>query len=126
MTCDQCGASLQIGQFPFCPHEPYGGTAIGDEYVGGFVQENFGHEPETFYSKQAMLKRADALGLRLRDQWAGPGDRYLSNWASVSAKTLTDARVLLERVGKASTTADDLRATLDTATFTVRDLGARE
>ena len=119
--CDVCKQEIALGQFPFCPHGAYGGTAIGDEYVGGFVQENFGHEPETFYSKKAMLKRADELGLRLRDQWAGPEDRYLSNWASVSAKTLEDASALLERVGKASTTADDLRATLDTATFTVRE-----
>lgn len=120
--CEKCGMTLHISDFPFCPHGPYGGTAVGDDLPGGFVQEHFGHQPETFYSKQAMLQRADELNLRPRDQWAGPGDRYLSNWASVSAKTLSDAKALLERVGQSSTTADDLRATLDTATFTVRRL----
>jgi hypothetical protein len=98
--CEKCGATLHVGDFPFCPHGPYRGNAIGDELVGGFVQEHFGDTPEVFYSKKAMLQRADELGLRPRDQWAGSGDRYLSNWAAVSPKTLEDARVLLERVGR--------------------------
>jgi hypothetical protein len=54
-------------------------AVIGDDIPGGFVQENFGHAPETFYSKQAMAKRAKALGLmpfvRHRD-----GDTHTSRW----------------------------------------------
>ena len=118
MTCDKCGVELQIGCFPFCPHEPAHLSAIGDDIPGGFWQENFSNTPEVFYSKKAMLQRADELNLRLRDQWAGPGDRHLSNWASVSAKTLADAKILLERVGAAETP----RATLETLHFTVRDV----
>ena len=38
-------------------------AVIGDEIVGGFVQENFGDQPETFYSKRAMALRAKELGL---------------------------------------------------------------
>ena len=118
MTCPECGVTLQISDFPFCPHGRYGGTAVGDEYVGGFVQENFSNTPEVFYSKKAMLQRADELTLRTRDQWAGPGDRYLSNWSAVSEKTLRDAKILLERVG----TAEKPRATLETLQFTVREV----
>jgi hypothetical protein len=29
--CDKCGASIQVGQWPFCPHEAYGGGIVGDE-----------------------------------------------------------------------------------------------
>jgi hypothetical protein len=117
MICEQCGRELQIGCFPFCPHEHASLSAVGDDIPGGFVQEHFGNQPETFYSKKAMLQRADELNLRPRDQWAGPGDRYLSNWSAVSPKTLADAKALLERV--ASAPAEKPRATLDTATFTV-------
>lgn len=119
MICEHCNAIVQIGDFPFCPHEPAHLSAIGDDIPGGFVQTNFGHEPETFYSKKAMLKRADELNLRPRDQWAGPMDKHLSNWASVSAKTLTDAKALLERVAKSSVTAEAMSATLETLTMSV-------
>jgi hypothetical protein len=38
-------------------------NVIGDEIVGGFVQEHFGVQPETFYSKSEMARRAKELGL---------------------------------------------------------------
>lgn len=34
-----------------------------DTIIGGFVQENFGVAPETFYSKKDMARRAKELGL---------------------------------------------------------------
>lgn len=34
-----------------------------DTIIGGFVQENFGVKPETFYSKRDMARRAKELGL---------------------------------------------------------------
>lgn len=34
-----------------------------DTIIGGFVQENFGVQPETFYSKKDMARRAKELGL---------------------------------------------------------------
>lgn len=118
-TCEQCGVEYGIGQWYRCPHEFTGLAAIGDDIPGGQVIENLGDEPMTFYSRHAIREEADRRGLRLRDQWAGPGDRYLSNWAAVSPKTLEDARVLLERVGKA---ADQPRATLETLQLTVRNV----
>jgi len=119
MTCDRCQQPLNVGDFPFCPHGPTNVLTVGDDIPGGFVQENFSHDPETFYSKKAMLRRADELGLRPRDQWAGPGDRYLSNWAAVSPKTLEDAKAMLERVGKSTVESEPV---CETATFTVRRL----
>lgn len=119
--CEKCGAELRISEYPFCPHGFGSGLAVGDDIPGGQVIENLDHEPVTVYSHSQLRAEADKRGLRLRDQWAGPGDRYLSNWSAVSARTLHDAKVLLERVGQASTTAEQCRATLDTATFTVTE-----
>ena len=118
MTCEKCGVDV-TGRWPFCPHPAKKAAShgvVGDDIPGGFVQENFGTTPEVFYSKKAMLARADELNLRQKDQWAGPGDRYLSNWASISPKTLEDARILLERVGQATGTK---KATVN-ADFTIR------
>jgi len=115
MNCESCGQSLVVGDFPFCPHGTAHLSTVGDDIPGGFVQENFGNQPEVFYSKKAMLRRADELNLRQKDQWAGPGDRYLSNWSAISPKTLEDARILLERVGQASGTK---KATVN-ADFTI-------
>lgn len=67
MTCPDCGKEIVIGSWPFCRdgHEPAAKlfNVIGDEIVGGFVQENFGDQPETFYSKSEMRRRAKELGL---------------------------------------------------------------
>jgi hypothetical protein len=116
-VCERCGSTYGIGDWYDCPHGRYGGTAIPDDYPGGLTIENMGNEPVTVYSKSELLREADKRNLRLRDQWAGPGDRYLSNWAAISPKTLDDAKALLERVG---TAAGKSRATLETAEFTVR------
>ena len=72
-TCDKCGEALEVGMFPFCPHGYPGHAfaAIGEEIVGGFVQENFGPTPETFYSKHAMALRAKELGLEPRVRHMG-------------------------------------------------------
>lgn len=91
LTCERCGADgrrlIINGRDLVCPTcrdaavgETRPATAvIGDEIPGGFVQENFGNTPEVFYSKQAMAKRAKALGLvpfvRHTDQ-----DRHTSRW----------------------------------------------
>lgn len=77
MTCEQCQQpTLRLiicDTQLLCPtcreiargEAPRHATAvIGDDIPGGFVQEHFGHTPETFYSKKAMLKRATELGLQ--------------------------------------------------------------
>lgn len=69
MQCEVCGLPLEIGEFPCIktirPHARAERlfNVIGDEIPGGFVQENFGVQPETFYSKRAMALRAKELGL---------------------------------------------------------------
>lgn len=96
-VCDRCGKVLIVGQFPFCrgdgDHQIRANGVVADSIPGGFVQENFGHQPETFYSWSAMRKRADQLGLQ-------PFVRKLekvNEGAMIDAKTLDDKRVLLSR-----------------------------
>jgi hypothetical protein len=110
MTCDKCGAIVQIGQFPFCPHEVAHVAAHGDDIPGGQVIETICHEPLTFYSKKAIVAAADAHGLR-------PTDRFPSWRGVIDAKTLDNARVLLSRGSK---TVDEMRC--ETASFTVREI----
>ena len=49
-------------------------AVIGDEIPGGFVQEHFGHEPEMFYSKKEMARRAKELGLEPMVRHVGTQD----------------------------------------------------
>ena len=61
-TCEKCGAVLQIGDFPFCPHGRYTGTAIGDDIPGGvMVEHGLCHadgSPRRFDSKSEMARAA--------------------------------------------------------------------
>jgi hypothetical protein len=83
VICDKCGWELRVGDWPFCgtgrDHQPGNWSAIGDEIPGGFVQENFGHAPETFYSKKAMALRAKKLGLVPMVRHVD-GDKHVSRW----------------------------------------------
>ena len=97
MICDLCGATLQIGDFPFCPH---GRAAVGiepDDVPGGFTVENGFDTPQTFYSRSEHEAALAARGLEIRAKWAGPNDKHLKRWDAPSEKTLRDAAVLLSR-----------------------------
>jgi len=120
MICDTCGATLAIGDWAFCPHGRGTSVAIGDEFVGGFVQRNFGDQPEIFYSKKAMLARADALGLQPFVQHAGEHEQHLTNWAAgATEKQLRDAAELLSRRSRRTATPGVVCETLETS---VREL----
>lgn len=115
-VCGKCGEII-AGRWPFCPHPQRDGAAMinRDEIVGGFVQEHFGHEPETFYSKSAMLRRADQLGLQ-------PFVRQLERIREgdyIDAKTMDNARILVSR-GSRGKDADPAR--LETVQTSVRTL----
>lgn len=72
----ECGAPLDR---TFTPT-----AVISDEIQGGFVQEHFGHTPETFYSKREMARRAKELGLQPMVRHIGePGSdrsKHTSRW----------------------------------------------
>ena len=112
-ACPACRQTVGVGQWPFCPHGRGTGTVIGDDIPGGFVQENFGNQPETFYSKKAMARRAKELGLINVAKWAGPSDKHLTRWATMDPQTLRNAEKLVARVGTARATAEP-EVTLET------------
>jgi hypothetical protein len=71
-TCEQCGAELKIGDYPFCggdqsKHQPYGGYAIGDDIPGGLLVHNGlcneDGSPRRYDTKSAMAKEAQKRGL---------------------------------------------------------------
>jgi hypothetical protein len=91
LTCEQCKQDVmglviyqrQVLCRPCCAlakGETNRATAVlGDDIPGGFTQENFGHTPEVFYSKKAMLKRAAELGLQPFVRHVD-GDKHTSRW----------------------------------------------
>lgn len=104
MICTVCGLPLEVGEFPCIasvrPHGRGNYTNIPDEIVGGFVQENFGHAPETFYSKQAMARRAKELNLESMVRYSGPNDRHVPRWATSDPQTMANAEAIVARVNK--------------------------
>jgi hypothetical protein len=72
LWCDACKAETR-GPFT------QASAVIDDTIIGGFLQEHFGHTPEMFYSKKAMAKRADELGLRPFVRHTD-GDKHTSRW----------------------------------------------
>lgn len=50
-VCDRCGATIRVGEWPFCPHGFGANNVVDDTIIGGEVNENVAHEPVTFYSK---------------------------------------------------------------------------
>ena len=77
----------------------------------------------TFYSKKAIRDAADARGLRLKDEWAGPHDTQLTNWgAAIDAYTLEAARVLTSRRGPATRARPDPATVLQSVTTWVKPI----
>ena len=106
MTCERCGVELRVGDWPLCggkhSHGNYRGGVVADDIPGGFVQEHFGHQPETFYSWSAMRKRADELNLQ-------PFVKTLEKTREVvggGTQWLADAEVLVTRTGTAPKAED--------------------
>jgi hypothetical protein len=98
-TCDKCGAAVQVGEWPFCPHGFGANTVQPDDVPGGFIAENGFETPQIFYSRKAHRDALAARGLEIRAKYAGDGyDKHLTNWAAgISAHHLESARILLER-----------------------------
>ncbi len=88
---------------------------ITDSIPGGFVQEHFGHEPEVFYSKSAMAKRADALGLQPFVKKL----EQITESSYIDPQTLKNAQILATRGSGNGSTPDPGR--LETLHMSVED-----
>ena len=100
-TCERCGQVYGVGQWYQCPHEPMTGVVHSDRLANPWI-EHLDHEPVYCETKQDLQREMDKRGLRLRDQWAGPHDRHLTNWAAgIDPYTLESAAILLSRGSRA-------------------------
>ncbi len=98
MTCEKCGVTIQISDWPFCPHGQGVNRVHQDEIPGGMWVENGLPSPVKVYSHSEHRALLAANGCEIVAKYAGEHDRHLTNWAaSVDAKTLENAAVLVTR-----------------------------
>jgi hypothetical protein len=98
MTCDTCNREIEIGAWPFCPHEPAKGLKYFEDAIpGGMVFENGFDTPQTFYSHSEHRAALAARGLTIGAKWAGPNDKIMTRWDAPDATTLANAKTLLSR-----------------------------
>jgi hypothetical protein len=126
LDCERCGAQTMRlvlhDQILICPAcrlsfvdtKPATGV-IRDEIPGGFVQEHFGHHPEVFYSKSAMAKRADELGLQPFVKKL----EQITESAYIDPQTLKNAQILASR--RSGNGSDPDVGHLDTLETSVKD-----
>ncbi len=66
-TCMKCNHVMQIGEFPFCPHDHQANSVIGDDIPGGIWIEhglcNADGSPRRYDTKSAMARDAKKAGL---------------------------------------------------------------
>jgi hypothetical protein len=107
VTCEKCGATLAIGDFPFCPHGRYRGNTESDGIPGGETLENVGPEPVTFYSRSEKRRYLKEHGLvEMVRHVPVPGTDTSPHTTSWTGVNLEAGRILAERQAqtKASTT----------------------
>jgi len=94
VICDECGAELQVGVWPFCPHGRSASVVIPDDVPGGFWVENGFNEPRQFYSRSAHRAALARENMEVRVRWAGPHDQHVTRWDTVD---LDSAAALVTR-----------------------------
>jgi hypothetical protein len=109
MTCDRCGRTLEVGMWPFCPHERGSSDPVDVTWPGGKTFENLGHEPVTFYHRSDYVRylRQHHLEEMVRHQPLAGSDRspHTTSWSAVSAETLANATALVTRVTRGTAPA---------------------
>jgi hypothetical protein len=111
MICDQCGVSIAIGDWPFCPHGPARVTVISDSIPGGLVIENLGPEPVRVYSeterRRIMKERGLVEFVRHRPPPGTDKSVHTSNWSAVTQQMLDDAADLVSGERRRCSDAED-------------------
>lgn len=62
-TCDRCGETYDVGEWPWCPHGVGSFKAIADSIPGGMVLHNLGHTPVRVDSHSERKRIAAERGL---------------------------------------------------------------
>jgi hypothetical protein len=98
VTCDACGAELQIGSFPFCPHGQTSLVVEPDDIPGGeVIQHCPGLHGKKFYSKRAIREAAKAVGFENRVYWTGEHEQHVQRMVSVDLTDFNDPDVIRAR-----------------------------
>lgn len=65
MTCDRCGHTLQVGDWPYCPHpHGYAVSVIDDQIEGGpRFFDTMGHEDVWIETKSQWRREVEARQL---------------------------------------------------------------
>jgi hypothetical protein len=110
-ACERCGVTLQIGDYPFCPHGPYRGNAESDGIPGGETLENVADQPVTFYSHSEKRRYLREHGLvEMVRHVPVPGSDRSPHTTSWTAVDLEAGRVLAERQAHTRASAPEYRA----------------
>lgn len=110
--CEKCNHYIQMGEHPFCPHEPTHAMIIRDEIPGGMWLENYGPKPIKVYSHTERRLVMNKQGLIEKDVFCPfPGTdkdpQGIPNPAGyVDKQTLENGRILLTRGRKDPEPAD--------------------
>ncbi len=109
MTCEACGKDGGHGSTGLsgCPYTPSGGArgARGADitWPGGRTFEHLADTPQTFHSpaelKRYLKQTNQAEFVRHVPVPGSDKSPHTTRWDTISADTLTQARILLERVG---------------------------
>ena len=114
-----------LGSWPFCPdHSPGRSAAIGDDFIGGRVYENLGHEAVYIESRSHLKRELKARGLVEMVRHV-PGSPHTTSWASVD---LEGAKALAERQAHTRATNSEPEpsaATVAAVKRTLEELRAR-
>lgn len=112
MVCENCGAELSVGDWPYCPHGRTGNfTNFRDEIPGGVVVENYGPDLIRFDSHSERRRYMKAHDLNEKEKFCPmPGTdkdpQGIPNPKGyMDPQTLENARLLISRNGQK--TADD-------------------
>lgn len=101
--CEKCNHYIQLGDFPFCPHEPTHAMIVRDEIPGGMWLENYGPKPIKVHSHTERRQVMTERGLIEKDVFCPfPGTdkdpQGIPNPKGyVDAKTLENGAILLTR-----------------------------
>lgn len=64
MICEKCGATIEIGQYPFCPHGTGSGQVMDDTLTGGARwMHNLGDRPIWIEKRSELKKLMNERGL---------------------------------------------------------------
>lgn len=63
-TCEKCGAVVDVGEWPWCPHGVGGRySVIPDDYGKDIVNEHMGHEPVVYRTRSERKRLMAERGL---------------------------------------------------------------